>query len=99
MNLTLRRGVPTDAKECGRIVSEAFKSIAGKHNFPQDFPTPEVGAMLMSFLLTHPKFYSTVAELDGRIIGSNFLMSVLRLPGLGLFRSIPLYRVKAMVAF
>ena len=83
VTLTLRRGVPTDAKECGRIVFEAFKSIASKHNFPHDFPSPDVGAMLMSFLLTHPKFYSTVAELDGRIVGSNFLDERSEIAGVG----------------
>jgi GNAT superfamily N-acetyltransferase len=83
VTLTLRRGVPTDAKECGRIAFEAFKSIAGRHNFPQDFPSPDVGAMLMSFLLTHPKFYSTVAEIDGRIIGSNFLDERSEIAGVG----------------
>jgi hypothetical protein len=60
MTVKLRRGGPADAKECGRIVFEAFKSIATKHNFPQDFTSPEVGAMLMSFLLgkawvSHPR--------------------------------------------
>jgi predicted N-acetyltransferase YhbS len=83
MTLELRRGTPGDAKECGRIVFEAFKSIANKHNFPQDFPSLDVGAMLMSFLLTHPKFYSVVAELDGRIVGSNFLDERSEIAGVG----------------
>src|SRR5258708_3574424 len=83
VTLTLRRDVPTDAKECGRIVFEAFKSIASKRNFSQDFPSPDVGAMLMSFLLTHPKSYLTVAELDGRIVGSNFLDERSEIAGVG----------------
>src|SRR5262245_14735373 len=52
VSLELRRGVATDAKECGRIVFEAFKGIATRHNFPQEFPSPDAGAMVMSFLLT-----------------------------------------------
>jgi GNAT superfamily N-acetyltransferase len=83
MTVKLRRGGPADAKECGRIVFEAFKSIATKHNFPQDFTSPEVGAMLMSFLLGHTKFYSVVAELDGRIVGSNFLDERSEIAGVG----------------
>jgi GNAT superfamily N-acetyltransferase len=79
----VRRGVPADAKECGRIVFEAFKSIADQHNFPKDFPSPDVGAMLMSFLLTHPKFYAIIAELDGRIVGSNFLDERSEIAGVG----------------
>ena len=73
MGLKLRRGVPTDSTECGRICFEAFKKVADRHGFPQDFPSPEVASGLMAFLLAHPNFYSTVAELDGRIVGSNFL--------------------------
>jgi predicted N-acetyltransferase YhbS len=75
--------MPDDATACGRIVFEAFKSIAERHNFPQDFPSPEVGAMLMSFLLSHPKFYSTVAEIDGRVVGSNFLDERSEIAGVG----------------
>lgn len=83
MALILRRGVAADAKECGRIIFEAFQSIASRHNFPQDFPSPEVGAGLMSFLLTHPKFYSVIAELDGQIVGSNFLDERSEITGVG----------------
>ena len=83
MNLKLRRGMPADAPECGRIVFEAFKKICTQHNFPPDFPSPDVGAGLMSFLFDHPKFYSTVAELDGRIVGSNFLDERSEIAGVG----------------
>jgi predicted N-acetyltransferase YhbS len=37
----------------------------------------------MSFLLAHPDFYSTVAELDDRIIGSNFLDERGQIAGVG----------------
>jgi hypothetical protein len=43
------------------------------HNFPRDFPSAEVAADLMSFILASEDVYSVVAELDGRIVGSNFL--------------------------
>jgi Acetyltransferase (GNAT) domain len=32
-----------------------------------------VGAGLVSMLLAHPRVYSVVAEVDGRVVGSNFL--------------------------
>jgi predicted N-acetyltransferase YhbS len=83
MTLELRRGTAADATDCGRIVFEAFRSIALRHNFPQDFPSPEVGAQLMSFLLAHPKFYAVVAERDGRIVGSNFLDERSEIAGVG----------------
>jgi GNAT superfamily N-acetyltransferase len=73
MNLKLRRGAPADSAECGRICFEAFKNVSDRHRFPQDFPSVEAASGLMALLLAHPNFYSTVAELDGRIVGSNFL--------------------------
>jgi hypothetical protein len=73
MDLKLRRGVPADAAECGRICFEAFKSVAERHNFPPDFPSLDVASGLMALLIAHPNFYSIVAERAGRIVGSNFL--------------------------
>jgi hypothetical protein len=54
-------------------LTDYFKSIADRHNFPPDFPSPDVASGLMALLIAHPNFYSTLAELDGRIVGSNFL--------------------------
>jgi hypothetical protein len=39
-----------DVETCGRICYEAFKSISERHNFPPDFPSPEVAAGLLSQL-------------------------------------------------
>ena len=73
MTIVLRPGTPADATACGTICYEAFKAVCTAHNFPPDFPSPEVASGLLSMLLAHPRFYSVVAELDGRIAGSNFL--------------------------
>jgi GNAT superfamily N-acetyltransferase len=59
------------------------KRTSDRHNFPQDFPSPDVASGLMSFLLAHPNFYSTVAEFDGRIVGSNFLDERSQIAGVG----------------
>jgi predicted N-acetyltransferase YhbS len=83
MNPTLRRGTVEDAAACGRICYEAFKAIATEHNFPPDFPSPDVGAGLLSQLLANPGFYSLVAELNGKVIGSNFLDERDAISGLG----------------
>lgn len=37
----------------------------------------------MSFLLSHPKFYKTVAEFEGRVVGSNFLDERSDIAGIG----------------
>ncbi|HVF70823.1 MAG TPA: GNAT family N-acetyltransferase [Chthoniobacterales bacterium] len=73
MDLKLRPGRLEDAEVCGRICYEAFKEIAETHNFPPDFPSPEVATGLLSWFLSDPRFYSVVAEVEGRVVGSNFL--------------------------
>jgi predicted N-acetyltransferase YhbS len=83
MTVTLRRGTAEDATECGRIDYEAFGSIAAQHNFPPDFPSVEVATQVVTMLLSHPGFYSVVAELDGKIVGSNFLDERSTIAGIG----------------
>jgi predicted N-acetyltransferase YhbS len=73
MSIVLRPGTAADAAAIGTICYEAFKAICTAHNFPPDFPSPEVASGLLSMLLAHPGFYSVVAEGEGRIVGSNFL--------------------------
>jgi predicted N-acetyltransferase YhbS len=83
IELTLRPGRPEDALACGRICYEAFAGIADRHNFPRDFPSAEVATGLLSNMLAHPGFYSVVAEVDGRIVGSNFLDERSSIAGVG----------------
>ena len=73
MDLVLRTGTREDAAACGLIDFEAFKSISSQHNFPWDFPSVEVATAVVTAMLSHPGFYSVVAELDGKVVGSNFL--------------------------
>ncbi len=73
MNIELRKGAPDDAGRCGEICYRAFKVIAGRHNFPPDFPEPEIAVGVLRSLLSLPFVYSVVAESEGRILGSNFL--------------------------
>src|SRR5262249_13575530 len=58
-------------------------AIAKAHNFTPDFPSEEIAIGLMTSLLSHPGFYSVVAELDGRVVGSNFLDERNVIAGLG----------------
>ncbi len=73
MNLTLRRGKPDDAQVCGAICYEAFKTIAEAHHFTPDFPSADVPVGLLTWMLGHAGFYAVVAELGGKVVGSNFL--------------------------
>jgi predicted N-acetyltransferase YhbS len=83
MSLILRPGKPGDAEACGSICFEAFKAISSEHNFPGDLPSAEVGIGLMQGLLSNPGFYSVVAELDGKTVGSNFLDERGSIAGIG----------------
>lgn len=83
MTVRLRPGTVANAKECGRIEYEAFRSIGEQHNFPPDFPSVEVATDIVTMLLSHPGFYSVVAEMDGRIVGCNFLDERSTIAGIG----------------
>lgn len=71
--IALRRGRDGDAAAAGAICYRAFKTIAEAHNFIPDFPSPEIAAGLLGNMIRHDGFYDLVAEIDGRIVGSNFL--------------------------
>ena len=83
MELKLRSGTPADAEICGRICYNAFKAISEAHGFAPDFPVPEVAIAVLTSLLQNPKFYSVVAEIDDRIVGSNFLDERNSIAGVG----------------
>jgi predicted N-acetyltransferase YhbS len=83
MNLKLRTGKPDDAAEVGRICYHAFRAIATEHNFAPDFPDIEAAVGPLSMMLRNRIHYSVVAELDGRIVGSNFLYEGNPISGVG----------------
>ena len=69
----VREAEPRDAEAAGRICYEAFKEIAERHGFPPDFPSVEAGIGLLTHLIGRPGFYGVVAEIDGAVVGSNFM--------------------------
>jgi predicted N-acetyltransferase YhbS len=83
MNIQIRSMRTEDVETCGRICYEAFKSIAERHNFPPDFPSPEAAAGLLSQLLSRDDVYSVIAEVEGRVVGSNFLWETAAIAGVG----------------
>src|SRR4051812_21788785 len=84
VNLTLRKPVAADAPALGKLVFEAFASVQDRHNFPRDFPAPEMAAGFMQSWCTHPKVWGVVAEsAEGRIVGCNFLDERNVVPGVG----------------
>jgi predicted N-acetyltransferase YhbS len=76
--LRLRPGRVEDADNVGKIIFEAFSTLAEKHGFLPDFPSVDVGRAAASSFLSDPRFYSVVAEDSsgdnkGVVVGSNFL--------------------------
>jgi GNAT superfamily N-acetyltransferase len=71
--VTLREAEPEDAEACARIVYDAFAGIHDHHRFPRDFAVPDAAMGMMSAWVPHPGVWGVVAEVDGRIVGSNFL--------------------------
>ncbi|HUD15003.1 MAG TPA: GNAT family N-acetyltransferase [Terracidiphilus sp.] len=69
----IRTAKPEDSPVCGQICYDAFSTINAAHGFPCDFPSPEVAVGLISMLFSNPGFHCVVAEVDGRIMGSNAL--------------------------
>lgn len=73
MAVRLRPVTPDDAEACGRILSDAFTEIHVRHGFSPDFPTHDSAIHFMRGPIANPRIYGVVAELDGRVVGSNFL--------------------------
>ncbi len=71
--VTLRAIGPADAAECAQILFDAFGTLHDHHRFQRDFPALEAASGLLSMFIPHPMVWGVVAEIDGRIVGSNFL--------------------------
>src|SRR5687768_3573470 len=73
MSIKLRPPTDADAADMARICYTAFCGIADAHNFPHDFPSPQIVTDFLSAFMHHPKVFGVVAEENGRVVGSNFL--------------------------
>jgi predicted N-acetyltransferase YhbS len=71
--MNIRDANKADSQVCGRILYDAFRDLAERHNFPPDFPSAEAATGLASMLIGAPGFYGVVAEEAGKIVGSNFV--------------------------
>jgi predicted N-acetyltransferase YhbS len=83
MALAVRPIEQADVPEAGRICHDAFTAIAVEHNFPSAFRDRDVAIGLLSRKSARPGSYGIVAELDGNIVGSNFLDERSPIVGLG----------------
>ena len=73
MSVQLRPATIEDAEPCGRILSDAFTELHVRHGFPVDFPDHDSAIRFIRGPIGSETTYGVVAEIDGRIVGSNFL--------------------------
>ena len=66
----VREGAPADAEAGGVMLYQAFAAIATRHNFPIEAPSPEFATWKVAQMLSHPGYWSAVAERGGEIVGS-----------------------------
>jgi ribosomal protein S18 acetylase RimI-like enzyme len=83
MNPVLRPASRADVAPAGAICYSAFKAIAEQHRFPPDFPDPNIAIGLIDQLVSRPDIHAMIAELDHRIVGSNFLWEDETVAGVG----------------
>ena len=73
LDVVIRVATPDDSSACGQICYDAFFKVNAAHGFPCDFPGPEVAIDFLAKTFVSPGFYCVVAEMGGRIVGSNAL--------------------------
>jgi GNAT superfamily N-acetyltransferase len=81
--VVIRAATPADAAACGPICYQAFAAISTAHGFPPDVPSLEAGIGVISMMFSSAGFYCVVAEVDGRIVGSNCLDERALIAGVG----------------
>jgi predicted N-acetyltransferase YhbS len=81
--LQLRAIEPADGEACASILYRAFGEIHDHHRFARDFPSLDAARQLTSAFISHPSIWGVVAEIDGRVVGSNFLDERGPIRGLG----------------
>jgi GNAT superfamily N-acetyltransferase len=82
-NAQIRRATREDVEVCGEICYRAFCELADHHNFPHEFPDLEAAHGVVRSMISDPGHYGIVAELNGRIAGSNFMDERSTIAGIG----------------
>jgi GNAT superfamily N-acetyltransferase len=82
-NTNIRRATREDIDLLGDICYRAFCAIADEHNFPHEFPAREAADGVVRNMISTRGHYGIVAELSGRIAGSNFMDERSTIAGIG----------------
>lgn len=83
MPAQIRAATREDVQVCGEICYRAFCGIADQHNFPHEFPSLDAAKAVVAAMIANPGIHGIVAEIDGRIAGSNFMDERSPIAGIG----------------
>lgn len=81
--MELIKAEPQHAEELGRICFEAFRGIHDRHDFPRDFPDVETAVKVIGMLTGLRDAFGVAARLNGRLVGSNFILAPDSVGGIG----------------
>ena len=81
--ITIRPVDPADTEQLAQILFDAFGAIHDHHRFQRDFPALEAAQGMLGMWIPHPKVWGVVAEIEGQVVGSNFLDERDEIPGVG----------------
>lgn len=82
-DIELSRPSAHDAPELGRVCFEAFRSVSEGHGFERPFPDPETAARVLDLVMSLPGSFGVAARMNGRLVGSNFLLQTDGVAGVG----------------
>ncbi|MCC6678316.1 MAG: GNAT family N-acetyltransferase [Phycisphaerales bacterium] len=74
---------PGHAPALAKICFEAFGTLQDRHRVERDFASLQMAEQVMGMLVSRPDFFGVAAELDGQIVGSNFLQLSDAVAGVG----------------
>jgi ribosomal protein S18 acetylase RimI-like enzyme len=89
---TIRPAVAADAAEIGLVCYEAFAAVDDAQGLPRGFASVDAAIAAAEAFVGHPTIYSVVAEVDGAIVGSNFLREYNAVAGVGPLSVKPAYQ-------
>jgi len=73
MSASVRPITPDDSDVCGRICYQGYKELYERHGFPPAFPSVEAAQRRIKIMADHPSVFGVVGEVDGSVVGFNFL--------------------------
>jgi len=74
MGVSIRLMTEADVPAVAEIIAVAFNDVFQRHGFPPPWPEPEAARIVPSLYVSYPGARGFVAQLDGRVVGSGFVL-------------------------